>query len=117
MFTKKIVIKTCYRIIFLAILEFLIYRNEKIDVFFSAFAVTAIAVWVLPALFTKIILSLFKINEDYGGVLQYDDTDITNCKFRMVFSFEPEELIKNEEFLIKTERTNLLFENRDQNKG
>ena len=116
MFTKKVTIKTCYRILFLVILEFIIYRNEKIDVFFSAIAVTSIVVWLLPALFTKLTYLIFKMKEEYGGILQYDDTDITNCKFRMLFTFEPEDLIKNEEFLIKTERTNLLFENRDSNK-
>lgn len=117
MYNKKTVIKTSYRFIFLAILEFLIYRNEKIDVFFSAISVTAIAIWVLPALFTKLTMLIFKVKEEYGGTLQYDDTDITNCRFRMIFTFEPEELIKNEEFAIKVERANLLFENRDQNKG
>lgn len=115
MFTRKTAIKTCYRVVFLAILEFLIYRNEDIEVFFSAFSITAIAVWLLPALFTKLMYLIFKFKDEYGGILQYDDTDPTDCKFRMIFTFEPEDLIKTEEFLIKTEKANLVHENRDSN--
>lgn len=116
MFNKRLTIKTCYRVINLLVLEYLIYRNEKIDVFFSAVAITSIAFWLLPALLTSLTSMIFKIKEEYGGTLQYDDTDPTDCKFRMIFSFEPEELAQRDEFAIKVEKANLMNPISDQNK-
>lgn len=111
---KKDALKTFFRIIFLVLLEVALYRNEKVETMCMAIATTAIVFWVLPALVSSLICRLLKIEDEYGGTLQYDDVDPTNCKFRMIFDFEPEDLIKHESFVIKVEKTNIT--NRDSNK-
>ena len=110
---KRVLIKTFIRVACIITLNILLFRNESIEVIFSAIAVTAIAVWAIPCLSTSLIMFIFKIKDDYGGTLIYDDTDPTDCKFRMVFNFEPEDLILRNEFAIKVEKANLLS---DKNK-
>ena len=111
---RRVLIKTFIRVACIITLNILLFRNEKIEVIFSAIAVTSIAVWALPGFLTHLIMIIFKINDDYGGTLMYDDTNPTDCKFRMVFNFEPEDLIFRDEFVIKVEKANLLSgENKD----
>jgi hypothetical protein len=43
----------------------------------------------------------------------FDDTDPTDCKFRMMFNFDPEELAKEPTFTVNTQRTNLREQNKD----
>lgn len=105
---------TILRVLHMLILLVLLYRKESLDVFFTAITLFSISFWVLPAAITGLIFRIFKIEDKYAGTLLYDDSDITNCKFRMVFNFEPEDLIKESTFVIKTERANLIY--RDENK-
>lgn len=118
---KKSMINTGFRIIFLILLQAALYRKEKIEVFFTAVAITAIVFWVVPHLCTMLVCIIFKIKNSYGGTLQYDDEDPTDCRFRMIFNFDPEDLIKHEFFEVEVQKTNLKkppiqeTKNRDRN--
>lgn len=109
---KKKDMVTGFRILCMLILLALFFRNDKIEIFFTSILVVFIAFWLLPHFLASFIFSLFKMKEEYGGTLLFDDSDVTNCKFRMIFNFDPEELAKEPTFIVNTERTNL----RDQNK-
>lgn len=111
---KRTLILTGFRILCMILVLAALYRKEKIDIFFTAVSVTAIAFWVLPGLLTQIVIKLFKVKGEYGGTLLYDDNDPTDCRFRMVFDFDPEFLIGKDEFAVKVEKADLM-NNRDQN--
>ena len=113
MVNKRGTFITIFRILCLIVLLVLLYRKEAIETFFTAVALFSIGFWVLPAALTGFIFKILRIEDNYGGKLQYDDSDPTNCKFRMVFNFEPEDLIKEPTFMIKVEKANLLH--REQN--
>ena len=66
-----------------------------------------VAIWLLPNLLTALAMIIFKIKENYYGTLLYDDSDITDCKFRMIFNVDPEIMAKESKFLINVERANL----------
>ena len=104
---------TIFRILCMIILLALLYRKESLEVLFTAITLFSIGFWILPAALTGFIFKLLRIEENYGGKLLYDDTDPTNCKFRMVFNFESEDLAKESTFRIKVEKANLL--QRDRN--
>ena len=70
----------------------------------TAFVVLWLGFWFIPYCLSGLFMVIFKIEENYGGRLQYDDSDPTNCKFRMVFNFEPEDLAKESTFTIKVEK-------------
>ena len=96
---------TGLRIVNLVLLQAILYHKVKIEIFLTAVAITAIAFWVLPYCLTSLIFMIFKIKDDYAGELQYDDSDPTNCRFKMMFYFDPEDLIKQPTFIIKTTKT------------
>ena len=104
---RKIIIKNIFRAISIIILEWSVFRKESADVICTAIALTCIAVWLLPWLSMRLVFIIFKLKDDYGGTLQYDDSDPTDCRFRMIFNFEPEELAQRDEFAIKVEKANL----------
>ena len=110
---KKNIILTIIRLISLVLLEVGLYRKCGLDVIFTAITVTAICFWVLPHILTSFVCYIFKIKGEYGGVLQYDDSDPTDCRFRMIFNFDPEFLIGNDEFAVKVEKTELRGRNSD----
>ena len=95
------------RIIFMVVLQALLYRNEKIDVFFTAVSLTAICFWILPWCFTNLIFYIFKIKDDFGGTLEFDDSDPTDCRFKMIFNVDPEDLAKEPTFTVECKRTDL----------
>lgn len=107
MSNKKSNVVTGLRVLGMVILLALMYRHDKIEVFFTAITLVAICFWVFPYCLTNLVFYIFKIKDDFGGVLQYDDTDPTDCKFRMLFNFDPEDLAKEPTFVVKTERTSL----------
>ena len=111
---KKDALKTLFRIIFLVLLQIALYRHEKVETMLMAIATTAIVFWVLPSLVSNLICRILKIEDEYGGTLKYDDSDPTDCKFRLIFDFEPEDLIKKDSFEIKVEKANL--RGRDENR-
>ena len=74
---KKSAMITGFRILAMVTLLALIYRNDKIETFFTAVT------------------------------LLFDDSDPTDCRFRMVFNFDPEDLIKEPTFLINTQRSDI----------
>lgn len=104
---RRVIIKNVFRVISIIVLECSIFRKESADVICTAIAVTCLAVYLLPWLLTSLVFIIFKVKDDYGGTLQYDDSDPTDCRFRMIFNFEPEELAQRDEFVIKTEKANL----------
>lgn len=104
---KKSAMITGFRILAMVTLLALIYRNDKIETFFTAVTLTAICFWVFPYCLTQLIFIIFKIKEEYGGTLLFDDSDPTDCRFRMVFNFDPEDLIKEPTFLINTQRSDI----------
>lgn len=111
---KKNAILTIFRVIALVLLEVGLYRKCGLDVIFTAITVTAICFWVLPHISTTFVCYIFKIKGEYGGTLQYDDSDPTDCHFRMIFNFDPEFLIGHDEFAVKVEKANL--RGRDENR-
>lgn len=113
MVNKKAAITTCCRILSIVFLLALYFRGQKMETILTAFVVLWLGFWFIPYCFSGLLMTIFKIEENYGGKLLYDDTDPTNCKFRMVFNFEPEDLAKESTFTIKVEKANLL--NREQN--
>lgn len=119
MSNKRHTIVTAIRLLAIAAVSLIAYRNEKLEVVLTAISVLVIAFWILPYCLTGLIFMIFKIKDDFGGVLQYDDNDPTDCRFRMIFNFEPEDLAKESSFIVKTEKTTLLSQNielRDRNK-
>ena len=119
MSNKRSMMVTIFRIIAMVILANVAYRNEKMEVILTAITLLAICFWVLPYCLSGLIFVIFKMKDDFGGTLQYDDSDPTDCRFRMIFNFDPEDLAKDSYFIVKTERTTLLKQNielRDKNK-
>lgn len=119
MSSKRKTMVTIFRIISLIVLVVLVYRSSKMEVIFTAIALLAICFWGLPYCLSGLIFVIFKMKDDFGGTLQYDDSDPTDCRFRMIFNFDPEDLAKEDSFIVKTERTTLLRQNielRDRNK-
>ena len=114
MSNKRSMVTTGCRIICMIFLLAMYFRNEKIELFLTSMVIIFLGFWFIPYCLTGLIMIIFKIKDDFGGVLLYDDTDPTNCKFRMIFNFDPEDLAKESTFVIKTERANLLA--RDENK-
>lgn len=110
---KKENMITTIRAICLVIVLAILYRNSAIEIFLTAVAVAIVTFWVLPHLLTSLIFIAFKLKDEYGGTLLFDDSDITNCKFRMIFNFEPEELAKEPTFIVNCERANLREQNKD----
>ena len=108
MSNKKANMITGFRIIFLVLLQAILYHKVKIEIFLTAVSITAIAFWVLPYCLTSLIFMVFKIKDDYAGELQYDDSDPTDCRFKMVFYFDPEDLVKQPTFTIKTTKSSIL---------
>lgn len=113
MSNKKLNMVTIFRIIFIVILQALLYRKVPIDVFFTACFLTAAAFWILPWLLSELIFHLFKIKEDFGGTLEFDDGDINDCRFRMIFNIDPEELAKEPTFVVNCKRTDLKSKPKD----
>lgn len=119
MSNKRSTMVTIFRIIAVITLASIAYRNEKMEVILTAISLLAICFWVLPHCLSGLIFVIFKMKDDFGGTLQYDDTDPTDCRFRMIFNFDPEDLAKESCFVVKTEKTTLLRQNielRDRNK-
>ena len=94
-------------------LNYYIYEDTSPDVFVTAVGLTAIAFWLLPWALTELICHVFKIKGEYGGTLQFDDDDPTDCKFRMIFNFDPEFLIGKKSFEVEVQKTDL--HKRDRN--
>lgn len=105
---------TGFRAVSLIAVLAVLYRNDRMEVFLTAVAVAFVVFWVFPYLITSLIFTIFKLKENYGGTLKYDDSDPTNCKFRMIFEIDPEFLKAYDEFPVKVEKANLLT--RDDNK-
>ena len=105
--TKREMLVTGFRIISVLLCVIAYFRNDSLTKIFIAIAVICSAVWLLPNLLTALAIVIFKIKENYYGTLQYDDTDITDCKFRMIFNVDPEVMVEKTEFLVKVENTNL----------
>lgn len=119
MSNKRKTMITVFRLLSVIILSSLVYRNEKMGVVLTAITVLIICFWVLPFCLSGLIFAIFKISDDFDGTLLYDDSDPTDCRFRMIFNFDPEDLAKEETFIVKTEKTTLLKTNielRDRNK-
>lgn len=107
MSNRKQYMVTGFRIINIIFLQALLYRNETIDLFFTAVTGTAIAFWLVPWALSELFFKIFKIEEKYGGKLLFDDSDPTDCHFRMIFEVDPEDLAKEPTFMVKCERANL----------
>lgn len=119
MSNKRLSWVTAFRIVFIVIFEAIIYRKVQIEAFLTAVTLIAVCFWVLPHLMTALIFSVFKMKDDFGGTLLFDDEDPTDCRFRMIFEVDPDELRKEPTFIVKCERTTLKQENvvfREQNK-
>ena len=104
---KRLAMITGFRILSVLTCLIVYFRISKISVIFTAIAVMFVAIWLLPNLLTALAMIIFKIKENYYGTLLYDDSDITDCKFRMIFNVDPEIMAKESKFLINVERANL----------
>lgn len=107
MTNKKSNVVTGLRILSMVVLQALLYRHEKIEVFFTAVTLTALCFWVFPLCLTNLVFYIFKVKDEYGGVLQFDDDDPTDCRFKVIFNLDPEDLIKEPTFVVKCEKTDL----------
>jgi hypothetical protein len=101
------------RVLCILTLLAIFFRNDSMEVLLTSVFVVFIAFYLLPHFLTSFIFALFKIKDEYGGTLMFDDTDPTDCKFRMMFNFDPEELAKEPTFTVNTQRTNLREQNKD----
>lgn len=111
MSSRKKAMMTCFRIIFIIVLQAILYHKTTLEAFLVATFLTAAAFWLVPWLLTEFIFHTFKMQDDFGGTLQFDDSDPTDCRFRFIFNFEPEDLMKEPTFIVKCERTNLMRSN------
>lgn len=110
---KRTSLVTGFRILAVLALLIVYFRHESVEVIFSAIMILSIGIWLIPNLLAALAMTVFNIKENYLGTLLYDDTDITDCKFRMIFDLDPEYLMHNQEILVKIERADL---HRDANK-
>lgn len=104
---------TGMRILCMLTLLAIFFRKDSMEVFLTSVVVIFVTFWLLPHFLASFIFALFKIKDEYGGTLLFDDSDVTDCRFRMVFNFDPETLMKEPTFTVKCERTNLRGENKD----
>lgn len=110
---KRTTLVTVFRVLTIIALLIVFFRNESVEVIFSAIMVLSVAIWLIPNLLAALSMTIFNIKENYLGTLLYDDTDITDCKFRMIFDLDPEYMMHNQEILVKIEKANL--HDREQN--
>ena len=104
---------TGFRVLCMLTLLAIFFRNDSMEVLLTSVFVVFIAFYLLPHFLTSFIFALFKIKDEYGGTLMFDDSDPTDCRFRMMFNFDPEELAKEPTFVVNTERANLREQNMD----
>lgn len=110
---KRTTLVTVFRVLTIIALLIVFFRNESVEVIFSGIMVLSIAIWLVPNLLAALTMTIFNIKENYLGTLLYDDTDITDCKFRMIFDLDPEYMMHNQEILVKIERADLRDANKD----
>lgn len=102
-----------FRVLCILTLLAIFFRNDSMEVFLTSIVVVFVAFYLLPHFLASFIFALFKIKDEYGGTLMFDDSDPTDCRFRMLFNFDPEELAKEPTFTVNTQRTNLREQNKD----
>ena len=117
MSNRKHSIVTGFRLIAMITLLVVLYRNEKLEILFTAITIFAICFWVIPHCLASMVMIIFKLKDDFGGTLLFDDADPTDCRFRMIFNFDPEDLVKEPTFTVKCERADIRNEliSRDKN--
>ena len=104
---KRVKLITGFRLIAIVTILTIFFRHDRIEVLLTAIAVMMLAIWFFPNLLAALCMTMFNIKEDYLGTLQYDDSDITDCKFKMIFDLDPEYLMHDAEILVKIEKADL----------